>query len=888
MTGQGRAGPPASRRPGELTRRAAVRARALLGSSPDRRVLSLSALLTVVALAGYAAILAAGWPAPRQIGAPVLGTLALLGALFCAEGFTVHLRVRRGSHAISLVEIPMVLGLLSGAPWLLVPLRVGSGALGLALLRGQRRTKVKLTFNVALLCVQSVVAVTVFHLVLGPVGTDPLDGRGWLAAYAAMLIVDVLASGLITTVIALHDDPGEWRRLPSALRGTPLVVVATSIALLSALATDRDPRAAVMLVLVCGVVYVAYRAYVEQTQGHAQVESLYGFTRALNGVSDGIPLVGAILLHARDQLRAEDAALWVPPLGDRPAFLVTLTDSGESTFTEVGPEPTSWWATAVDTPVRLAKSPGADVDRPRDGMAVPLPLGDGRRGVLMVTGSMPDVPAFGAERVRMFQALANYAGVAMARSRMFDQLNAEVRDKEYLALHDTLTGLPNRFQFSRLTELALRGAVGTELTAVALIDLDRFKEINDALGHDIGDALLREVAGRLREHVARTPRTAGTGEADGATVARLGGDEFAVLFPRLPNAAAAGTAAVALSAVLNHPVSVGPLELAVRGSIGMAVGPEDGTDAGTLLQRADVAMYAAKDARMGVRRYRSSDDRHTRERLTLIGELGGTIRNGGLEVYFQPKVAPLTGEVVGAEALVRWDHPVRGHIPPDEFIPLAEHSGLIQALTLHVLEVALRRCAEWRAGGRLLHIAVNLSPNSLLDPDLVEDVSRLLALTGVPPHALTLEVTEGSILLDPERSTATLYRLHTLGVYLSIDDFGTGYSSLGRLRALPLNEMKIDKSFVQRVTTDPRDRAVVRSALQLGHALDLVVVAEGVEDIGTMELLAAEGCDIVQGYLFSRPVPAAKFADWLAANDPAPVACPPARSELIPAPSIPD
>jgi EAL domain-containing protein (putative c-di-GMP-specific phosphodiesterase class I) len=275
-------------------------------------------------------------------------------------------------------------------------------------------------------------------------------------------------------------------------------------------------------------------------------------------------------------------------------------------------------------------------------------------------------------------------------------------------------------------------------------------------------------------------------------------------------------------------------------------------------------MYAAKEHRSGLRLYEPSVDVNSPQRLALIADLRAAVERRDLTVAFQPKVDPRTGAVVGAEALARWNHPSLGPISPDVFIPLAEHSGLVRPLTLHVLEVALRRRAVWARAGHDLHVAVNLSPNSLLEPDLPETVALLLAQTGNPPHLLTLEITEGTIMADPAGSMATLERLHALGVKLSIDDFGTGYSSLGRLRELPIHEVKIDKSFVQGIADDHRDRAVVRSVVQLGHALDLEVVAEGVEDVDTYEYLAHEGCDVVQGYLLSPPLPPDRFAEWLA------------------------
>jgi diguanylate cyclase (GGDEF)-like protein len=390
-----------------------------------------------------------------------------------------------------------------------------------------------------------------------------------------------------------------------------------------------------------------------------------------------------------------------------------------------------------------------------------------------------------------------------------------------------------------------------------LMDLDRFKDINDALGHDVGDQLLRLVGERLQARLG-----------DRGTVARLGGDEFAVLLPNTRTREVAVAIADDLDAAMDHPIPIGHLRLSARVSIGVALAPEHGNDAKTLIQRADVAMYVAKTTHSGVRVYTPDDDRNSPRRLAMAADLREAIQRHDIVVVFQPKLETATGVVVGAEALARWHHPIHGFVPPDEFIPLAESSGLIRPLTLHVLEVSLRRCATWRRMGHDMHVAVNLSPNSLQEADLPDIVARLLGQSGVPASALTLEITESSIMADPTGALVTLDRLHALGVKLAIDDFGTGYSSLGRLRELPIHEMKIDRSFVQRIAIDHRDRAVVRSAVQLGHALDLMVVAEGVEDEETLLHLRQEGCNLVQGYYISKPLPADDFADWLTARVP--------------------
>jgi predicted signal transduction protein with EAL and GGDEF domain len=364
--------------------------------------------------------------------------------------------------------------------------------------------------------------------------------------------------------------------------------------------------------------------------------------------------------------------------------------------------------------------------------------------------------------------------------------------------------------------------------------------------------LLCQVAQRLQAHLG------GRG-----VIARLGGDEFAILLDRVPDAAAALAVGEELTRALEPPVTIGHLNINTRASIGVACGPEHGTAPQPLLQRADVAMYAAKKMRAGARLYQPADDTNSAQRLALIADLARAIDERGLLVVFQPKLDPTTGTVTGAEALARWHHPTHGFIAPDVFIPLAEHSGLIRPLTLHVLQVALRRAAAWRRAGHDLHVAVNLSPNALLDRDLPDAVIRLLGQAGLPAAALTLEITESTLMADPTGARLTLDRLHTIGVKLAIDDFGTGYSSLGRLRELPIHEVKIDKSFVQRLAVDHRDRAVVRSAVQLGHALDLEVVAEGVEDQTTLNHLAREGCNLVQGYHISKPLPADQFETWL-------------------------
>ena len=815
-------------------------------SRPERQVAALSALLGAVALAvNGVPVLTGGWPSVHGPG-PLVWFPALL-VLFClTEGFAIHLRVRRGGHAMSITEIPMVIALTVLNPLFVVLARTVGGTVGLAVLRRQRGQK--LVFNIALISSQATVAVAVYGALAGP--DDTLIGpREWLAAYAAMLAADLLAILAITAVISLHDDPSEWRRLPEAMRGLVLVVVATSIALISAITVQSNPSAVVILGVLFAVVHVGYRGYVRQSQGNAQVENLYAFTSALDTSLDTGQLIRVILGQVRDELRSTEVELLLPPDAAEPGRRIRLWGQGqvdEATTPEFAPD--LWWApAAAGEPVLLPADP-ARTDEPVDAMAVPVPVGGGVTGVLLVTESLPDIPAFTAEHLRLLQAMANHASVALANARLVDRLREEAVEKEHLALHDSLTGLPNRRNLYGLLETALTPRQDSGVcTAVLMMDLDRFKEINDGLGHDVGDALLRAIGERLRH------RLQGRG-----TVARLGGDEFALLL-EVASPQEATAAGRELIDDVERPVHVGHLMLYPRASIGIALAPEHGEDAGTLLRRADVAMYAAKQARAGVRVYRASDDQNTPHRLALIGDLRDAVDRRQTLVAFQPKTDPSTGRIVGAEALSRWCHPQQGFISPDLFVPLAEHSGLIRPLTLHVLDVALRNCAAWRRGGHEMHVAVNISPNTLLDDTLPEVITRLLARHGVPAPALTLEITEGTLMADPEGGRATLEGLRRLGIRISIDDFGTGYSSLGRLRELPIDEVKIDKSFVQNAAHDHRARALIRSIVQLGHALGLQVVAEGVEDASTYDYLARTGCDIVQGYHVSRPLPEEQF-----------------------------
>jgi diguanylate cyclase (GGDEF)-like protein len=420
------------------------------------------------------------------------------------------------------------------------------------------------------------------------------------------------------------------------------------------------------------------------------------------------------------------------------------------------------------------------------------------------------------------------------------------------AFHDALTNLPNRALLQdRLAQAVLLSRRNDTSMALLLMDLDRFKDVNDTFGHRYGDLLLQEVAERLRGTLR-----------DSDTIARLGGDEFAVVLPEA-DAAEAVIVARKIQRALGDPFAIDELVLALGASVGITLFPKHGDDADTLLQRADVAMYVAKRTETGFGVYAAEQDEYSPDRLALTADLRRIIETDGLLLHYQPIVNLKTGQVESVEALARWEHAQRGFIPPDRFIPLAEHAGLMKPLTLAILTRALRQCAAWRSAGLVMNVTVNLSAQNLLDPELVETVAGLLRTYRARPDWLQVELTESVVMSDAERAREVLSRLHDLGIRIAIDDFGTGYSSLAYLKRLPVDEIKIDKSFVLEMTANDEDEHIVRAVADLGHSLEMGVVAEGVEDEHCLRLLTLIGCDRAQGYYLGRPLPAAELMSWL-------------------------
>ena len=451
----------------------------------------------------------------------------------------------------------------------------------------------------------------------------------------------------------------------------------------------------------------------------------------------------------------------------------------------------------------------------------------------------------------LLAAICLVAGGATVMSRYQRDLRHESNRNRYQALHDPLTDLPNRALFQDRTGVALRAAARENATvAVLLLDLNRFKEVNDTLGHQYGDYLLLQVADRLRGCLRASD-----------SVARLGGDEFAILLP-VSGWDEALAATQRVDAALHEPFTMHDITLDVDASIGIALA-QPGDDVETLLRHADVAMYEAKGAHHTFARYEPSRDDNDLSRLVRLGDLRRGIAAGELVLYYQPKLSTHTGELTSVEALVRWQHPTLGLLQPDEFIPLAESTAIIHALTTEVLRLALSQARKWADAGHPIPVAVNISARSLLDPRFPAHIQDLLDAHGVAPSLLGLELTETAVMTDHDLALIVLKSLDSMGVSLSIDDFGTGYSSMSYLKTMPVKELKIDRTFVMGMASDPDSAVIVRSAVDLGHNLGMTVVAEGVEDGTTRSDLGDMGCDLVQGYQICRPVPATELERWI-------------------------
>jgi diguanylate cyclase (GGDEF)-like protein len=815
------------------------------------------ATMVLALTAGGVCLLAAAHllpaPAPVQPHPP----WPLLAALYVPCIATVlNVQIGREVRSISLSEIPSVLALAFCTPADLLSAHLAGAAVTYLLIRKQYRQLPKLAFNLAVVFAETCVSLVVFRLLL--LGGQAAEPGGWVALLAATVTGSCLAGMAVAVVIQLLEDDVSLRDLVRILpRSSAQAVIIGLFGVLAVIALHADVLSGLLLAAMTAALIIAYRAYASLSDRHLTLERLYRFAQVVSSSPEMSEVLTGVLGQARDLLHAERAMVTFlrdSPGSDGlevtsgrsgglqrgPATILTAESGSPIAHTLAGQAPTLLPRGTRDPALRS----WLDRRQLRELLAVPLHGDSGVVGVLAVADRLGEARGFDREDVRLLETVANHASIALRNGRLVDQLRHE-------SSHDSLTGLPNRAHFQNQIDLLLSRLGEGEQLAVGILDLDNFKDVNDTLGHGHGDELLQELAQRLTFAVG-----------DEALIARLGGDEFAVAFT-CGDESAASALAHSLVAALQEPVRLGEVDVEVGGSLGLALTGTSGTERSVLLKHADVAMYGAKQGAYDVMIYDQAADRSTPNRLTIVAQLRQAIAADTLYLHVQPKIRLSTGEVAGAEALVRWTHPELGAIPPDEFIPLAERSGLIRPLTRLVLNKAVSACATWQSCAPGVGVAVNLSVKSLGDDSLIDQIDKVLKRYKLDPQLLTLEITESSIMSDPAKTMHLLHQLRARGIALSIDDFGTGYSSLSYLRRLPVNEVKIDKSFVTTIECDPDNAAIARSIIDLARSLGLTVVAEGIENAEAAQVLGHLGCGLGQGYFFSRPIQVPDFISWL-------------------------
>ncbi|MFI7585797.1 putative bifunctional diguanylate cyclase/phosphodiesterase [Spongisporangium articulatum] len=806
------------------------------------KVSALSAALTAVsALAAHLGI--AGDPDRLAAlghggGVEALATVLIPMVLFAiADACPVTLRRGRTRIVLTLTVVPVMIGLLAGAPLALLVARVVSVAVPALLWRREPLIKAWLQTAAALFGV-TLAAVALNALSAdGQVTTPALGTMSTIAACAALAVV--------VEALLLHGTQGWYEstsRLNSGqvlLQVLPAVVVGALLVIGAVDALGRD-RGAIAAAALLTVVLLIYRASSRVASRHASLERLYVLSDSLAVTKGSMDVVRSVLQESAKLLRAEYAEVMLT--GMESGVQLWSVRPGQPVYGPV--EPGAHHRTLPFPPPepRVVRGTGRAereyliARKLREAAVVPIRIDGPVTGHLLVGDRVGDDGRFTGPDLRLLETVANHAGVALRNGRLIEQLNFEAR-------HDELTGLPNRLRFRTLIDEAAAGLAAGVPCAVMVLDFNGFKAINDTLGHQAGDELLKVLAGRFAKAVAGR-----------ATVARLGGDEFAVLATGVDGRAAALEIADLVMGGFEEPIELGGTRLRVGGSLGIALGPQHARTGAELLRMADVAMYVAKSGAGGARVYSPEFAPGSSEVLTLATDLREALMNDQIEILVQPIVDLHTLNVHSLEALARWRHPVLGDIAPKEFFAAADRAGLTLQLSQRVLDHALAACRYWAEQGTELRISVNMESRWLNNSALPDQIARALRGHGVPAELLCLEIKEGSVMDDPARALEVLTALRTMGVHLSVDDFGTGYSSLTYLSRLPVDQVKIDRSFVEMVSSSGRDQAIVASILGLGANLGMEVVAEGVSDAATRRILLEMGCRIGQGFLFSRPI----------------------------------
>jgi diguanylate cyclase (GGDEF)-like protein len=803
-------------------------------------------------------------PVRSLIAQPLVAVLLTVTFMAAMLG-PVSVHYRGQTYLFALSEVPLMLGLVIATPVVLVICYVLGVAIALCAIR--RQSPLKLAFNLASAAMSSVVAILVYRALLGQfivtggprVAVLPI---GWAAGALALAAAFVYGHLAVSIVVRLN---GRAQQRKYEFRFTTVALVLISSIALALVVLDAawwDTWAMLPLVTVGALIVFAYRGYLRLTNRFGALQQLYDFSRSVSGpYLETTGTAWAVLEQVQSVMRSNRAELII--VDEWPAVRhVALSGITRSTVERTIVDSSSVIAKAITdqqtsllfgTAGNHKREPDVDplLGEFRGAIVVPLASGERTLGALVALDRDEGFDPFDDDDLRLFEALAAHASTTMERAQLVEELRLEAESKWHQATHDLLTGLPNRTLF---LDRAASALTDTGRAAVALLDLDRFKEVNDTLGHDMGDRLLCEVA----ECLVR----ASSGRA---TVARLGGDEFALVVPDIIGPEEALGIVRDLLAAISKPMNIEGITLAVTATTGIALAPEHGDNVATLLQRADIAMYHAKDKRSGIELYLPEHDQSMQRKLLLGGHLAEALSSGQqLSVMYQPIAGMVSGQVVCVEALARWFHPVHGQVPADEFIQIAEQMGLIGRITDFVLTEACDQAARWRREGLDIGLAINISGRDLSDRSLVRNITAHLGANGLAASSLTLEITETEVMADIAEASDVLGQLADLGVRIAVDDYGTGYSSLAYLHRLPANELKLDRSFVANVAADQSNSIIVRSSIAMAHSLGLSVVAEGAEDEVTCAILADAGCDAVQGYYFSPPLERDDLVRWFA------------------------
>jgi diguanylate cyclase (GGDEF)-like protein len=796
-----------------------------------------------------------------QGGLPVF--LGVLVGTLIATAFPVYVELGRETHSFMLYEVPAAVGLLTlGSRQALLAAAIGAA---IARVFVHRNTPIKLAVNIFVTAIEVAVFARIAQLIAP--GLPVTSTRTWIAVLVGLAFANAVSSLAVSIAIRISGaNVGLVVALRNMLVGMLGAIAMGMVAIVGLMLTVVNSASVAFTVVMVAGLIVAYRQQVVVRARYDAMVRLERFTRALAPDRAVDSILDKLLHHAAELMNTEEAAITLTTSTGQ--VLLSRGVSLENATDEVAcPSPGDWvWVRSLSQKQAflLSKSTHANESDvvaylagrdARDLVVAPLHLDADTVGVLVGRNRRNAVVRMSAADLDLVTTMAHHASVTLERSRLIEKLELEVSVREYEATHDSLTGLHNRAYFNVTADAHIASSLGAEqMTALMIIDLNHFKKINDTMGHHAGDEVLVQIAGRL---INALPK--------GSQVARLGGDEFAVLVPDVKNFSGATDAATALREAIKLPVRIDEVQFGLDASIGVSIFPEHGVDRNTLMKRADIAMYAAKDRKGGVpiAVFDPSQQRWTAREVALIEDLRKAIENDQLSIAFQPKTNLQDGRVIGVEALCRWNHPIQGAIRPDEFIGLAEQAGLIDQITDFMLRGSLRQCRSWLDDGFEVGIAVNIPAQSLVDPTLPSRIAALANACRVEPNLLTLEVTEGGLMEDARTSRAVMTELRSLGFRVSIDDFGTGYSSLAYLHTLPVDELKIDRAFVQRIGKDETSEQIVHVIVELAKTFGLRTVAEGIETDEIHDALRELGVELGQGYLMGRPAQAHELTELL-------------------------